>query len=196
MKRSALLASIIIFLFFLFFNGLLVYLIKERIAESKTKFGAESSRAMMFTISEYIKLKAIDSSATPTSAWVTYARNKIEITRIDSQTVKMSTPSSSLVTDTVELTFMDNILNTDAFRSIDLPSFDKLFQNALLSQKIHANYRLDTILVTDIRRQRQTIPGRVEQKLQKGYFFSSGPMRRLIRLSKSIMTFACRPERN
>jgi two-component system phosphate regulon sensor histidine kinase PhoR len=177
MKRSALVASLIIFLFFLFFNGLQVYLIRERIAESKTKFGAASSTALMFTISEYIKLKAIDSSSTPTSAWVTYARNKIEIARIDSQTVRMSVPSSYLVTDTVQPDFLENIMNTAAFRSIDLPAFDKLFQKALLSRKINAAYRLDTLVVTDIRRQRQNIPGRVEQKKHKGYFFSSGPMR-------------------
>ena len=177
MKRSALVASLIIFIFFLFFNGLQVYLIKERIAESKNRFGAESSTALMFTISEYIKLKAIDSSATPTNAWVTYARSKIEITRIDSQTVKMSVPSSYLVTDTVQPDFVENIMNTKAFKSIDLPSFDKLFQKALLSKKITAEYRLDTLVVTDIRRQRQNIPGRVEKKKQKGYFFSSGPMR-------------------
>ena len=42
MKRSALVASLIIFIFFLFFNGLQVYLIKERIEESKTRFGAAS----------------------------------------------------------------------------------------------------------------------------------------------------------
>jgi two-component system, OmpR family, phosphate regulon sensor histidine kinase PhoR len=177
MKRSALLASLIIFLFFLFFNGLQVYLIRERIAESKTRFGAESSTALMLTISEYIKLKAIDSSSTPTSAWVTYARNKIEIARIDSQTVRMSVPSSYLVTDTVRPDFVENIMNAEAFRSIDLPAFDKLFQKALRSKKINAAYRLDTLVVTDIRRQRQNIPGRVEQKKHKGYFFSSGPMR-------------------
>ena len=177
MKRSALVASIIIFLFFLFFNGLQVYLIKERIAASKTRFGAAVSGALMFSISEYIKLKAIDSSAKPTSAWVTYARNRIAVTRIDSQTVKMSVPSSYLVTDTVESDFVDNILNVEAFKSIDLPSFEKLFQTALRSRKIQAAYRLDTLVVTDIRRQRQNIPGRVEQKKQKGYFFSSGPMR-------------------
>lgn len=177
MKRSALVASIIIFLFFLFFNGLQVYLIRERIAESKTRFGAAASSALMFTISEYIKLKAIDSSAKPTSAWVTYARNKIDITRIDSQTVKMSVPSSYLVTDTAASDFVDNILNVEAFKSIDLPSFDKLFQAALRSRKIQTAYRLDTLVVTDIRRQRQNIPGRVEQKKQEGYFFSSGPMR-------------------
>ena len=177
MKRSALVASIIIFLFFLFFNGLQVYLIKERISETKTKFGAASSTALMFTISEYIKLKAIDSSSTPTSAWVTYARNKIEIERIDSQTVRVSVPSSYLVTDTVGPDFVENIMNTEAFRSVDLPAFDKLFQKGLLSRKINAAYRLDTLVVTDIRRQRQNIPGRVEQKKHKGYFFSSGPMR-------------------
>ena len=177
MKRSALVASLIIFIFFLFFNGLQVYLVRERIAESKTRFGAASSNALMFAISEYIKLKAIDSSSTPTSAWVAYSRQKIGITRLDSQTVKMSTPSSPLVTDTVELSFMDNVLNAEAFKSIDLPAYDKLFQKALLSQKINAAYRLDTIVVKDIRRQRQYIPRMVEQKKQKGYFFSSGPMR-------------------
>ena len=128
MKRSAFAASLIIFLFFLFFNGLQVYLVRERIAESKTRFGAASSNAMMLAISEYIKLKAIDSSSTPTSAWVAYSRQKIGVTRLDSQTIKMNTPSSLLVMDTVALSFMDNVLNAEAFKSIDLPAYDKIFQ--------------------------------------------------------------------
>ncbi len=68
MNPSARVATIFIFLFFLFFNGLQVYLIIERLSEAKTKFGAACSAALLSTLSDYHKLNAIDSTSMPTHA--------------------------------------------------------------------------------------------------------------------------------
>src|SRR5688572_30374861 len=106
MKPSVRVASIIIFLFFIFFNGLIVFLIIERIRETKDRFNAAASATLLSTLSEYHKLKAIDSASTPTYAWIAYSRKKIEINRLDTQSVTFSVPYSSLVTDTVAPSFI------------------------------------------------------------------------------------------
>ena len=174
MKPSARVASIIIFLFFIFFNGLLVYLIFERIAETKTKFNAASSAALLSTLSEYHKLKVIDSASTPTYAWIAYSRNKIELNRLDTQSVTFSAPSSSLVTDTVAPNFIETTVNIPAFRSIDLNLFDSLFQKALPAKEIHSEYRLDTITVQGRRLERQLLQQIYAQKKRSEYFPKSG----------------------
>ena len=188
MKSSARVASLIIFIFFLFFNGLQVYLIFERIAESKSRFGAACSAALFSTLNEYNKLKSIDSSSTPAHAWIAYASKKIGVNRLDTQTVKLSAPSSSLVTDTVPSVLMETILNMPAFRSIDLRSFDSLFQKALKSKQVHAEYRLDTIMMPGRRFQRQSIPVMWEQKKSKEYFYATTPVR--MPYYSNILTFA------
>jgi signal transduction histidine kinase len=177
MKRSALVASLIIFLFFLFFNGLQVYLIIERISEAKTKFRSACSSALLSTLSEYNKLKSIDSAAMPTNAWIVYAPKKIEINRLDTQTVKLSAPFSSLITDTVEPALIETILNIPAFRTIDLRSFDILFQKALHSKNVHAAYRLDTIVVSGRKFDRYSVQAIWVQKRKKEYPYSTTPVR-------------------
>ena len=188
MKPSARIASLFIFLFFLFFNGLQVYLIIERISESKNKFGAACSAALISTLSEYHKLKAIDSASTPTHAWIAYAPKKIEVSRLDTQTVTLSAPFSSLATDTVEPAFIETILNSPAFRSIDLDLFDSLFQKALHSKKVHAAYRLDTITVQGRKLERQLVQAMWDQKKRKEYPYSTSPMR--LPYNSNIFIFA------
>jgi signal transduction histidine kinase len=177
MKRSARVASLLVFLFFLFFNGLQVYLIIERIKEAKTKFGSAASASLLVALSEYHKLKAIDSASTPTSAWITYAPTEIDVSRLDSQTVKLSAPSSSLISETVEPVFMETILNMPAFKSIDLKSFDSLFQKALISKKVNAEYRLDTMAMPGKKIDRYAIPVMWNRKKREEYFYSTSPMR-------------------
>jgi len=163
MKRSTRIAYLFILLFFIFFNGLLVYLILERISEAKNKFGAASSNALFTALADYNKLKSIDSASKPTNGWLAYSRKKIEITRLDSQTVKFSAPSS-LVTDTVEPGFVESIVNIPYFKTIDLGAFDSIFQKELRSKKIVSEYRLDTIDFPGRRIVRQMIPVKWEQK--------------------------------
>ena len=141
MKRSAGVASLFILLFFLSFNGFLVYLIIERISETRTKFANASTTALLATINDYNKLKAIDSASRPGHGWIVYAPKKIEMNRVDSQTVKLTAPFSFLVTDTVEPAFIDAIVNIPLFKSIDLKTFDSIFQKAL-HKNVQAEYRL------------------------------------------------------
>lgn len=188
MKRSTRIAYLIILLFFIFFNGLQVYLIIERISEAKTKFGAASSNAMFTALGDYNKLKSIDSASKPTNGWLAYSMKKIGITRLDSQTVKLSVPFSTLVTDTVEAGFVESIVNIPYFKTIDLGAFDSLFQNELRSKKIFSEYRLDTIDFSSGRIVRQMVPVKLEQKKRKEFQFSTGPMR--LPYNSSIFIFA------
>jgi signal transduction histidine kinase len=188
MKRSARVASIFILLFFLFFNGLQVYLIFERISETKSKFASTCTTALITTLNEYHKLKAIDSASTPTHGWIVYASKKIDVTRIDTQSIKFDAPFSSLRTDTVEPGFIEVTVNTPVFRSIDLGSFDSLFQKSLRSKKINAEYRLDTITMTSKKFDRMLLQKMWTQKKRKEYAFSTTPMR--IPYNSSISVFA------
>src|SRR5678810_1104430 len=76
MKRSTRIAYLFILLFFIFFNGLLVYLILERISEAKNKFGAASSNALFTALADYNELKSIDSASQPTNGWLAFSRQK------------------------------------------------------------------------------------------------------------------------
>lgn len=177
MKTSAGIATIFIFLFFLFFNGLQVYLIIERISETKTRFGSACTTALLSTLSEYHRTKAIDSASIPNHALIVYSPEKIEISRPDSQSMKLIAPFSYIGTDSVEAVYIESILNSSAFKSIDLDLFDSLFQNALHSKKVHAAYRLDTMTMTGKKIDRQSIPVMWNKKKRKEYSSSTGPMR-------------------
>ena len=188
MKSSARVATIFIFLFFLFFNALQVYLIIERISEAKTKFGAACSTALLTTLSDYHKLNAIDSASTPTHAWLAYAPEKVKVSRLDTQSVIINAPLSSLETDTVEPAFIEMILNSQVFKSIDLRSFDSIFQKALRSKKVAAEYRIDTMIMSGRRIERQQIPIKWAQKKKPDYAFSTNPMR--LPYNSNIFVFA------
>jgi len=177
MKPSTWVASLLIFLFFIFFNALQVYLIFERILETRTKFGFACSAALGSTITEYDKLKSIDSASTPTHAWIAYSQKKIEVSRRDTQTATLISPFTSLGTDTLESSFIQIILNSRAFQSIDLQLFDSLFQKALHSKKVHSAYRLDTITVPARKFARQKVEVKWAQKRRKEYSYSTTPMR-------------------
>ena len=188
MKPSARVASLFIFLFFIFFNSLQGYLIVERITDAKTRFGFTATGALLSTLSEYNKLKAIDSTSVPAYAWIAYSTNKIEINRPDTQSVHLSAPSSSIITDTVDPSFIETIVNTPVFRSIDLDLFDSLFRKALQAKEIHAEYRLDTITMPRKRFERSLIPAMWARKKNKEYYYSTNPIR--IPYNSNIMVFA------
>jgi two-component system, OmpR family, phosphate regulon sensor histidine kinase PhoR len=176
MKPSASVASLLILLFFLSFNGLQVYLIIERIEEAKTKFGAAGTSAVMSALSDYHKMKSIDSASAPRYAWIGYAKKKIDVTRVDSQTVTFTSPFSSVVTDTVERALLEMILNNQTFRSIDLGLLDKLFQKSLRTKEINSVYRLDTITVQSRRPDRQRLQATWMQKQNSEFSHFTRPM--------------------
>jgi signal transduction histidine kinase len=188
MKPSARVASIFIFLFFLFFNGLQVYLIIERISEAKDRFGAACSAALLSTLSDYNKLKGLDSVSMPTHAWIAYAPENIEISRLDTHSVTLTTPLSSLTTDTVKPAFIEMILNSQAFSSIDMPLLNSIFQKALHFKQVRSQYRLDSITVTGKKFDRQQIPVKWAQKRRKEYSYSTTPMR--MPYNSNILVFA------
>jgi two-component system, OmpR family, phosphate regulon sensor histidine kinase PhoR len=177
MKRSALVASLIIFLFFISFNGLQGYLIVERISEAKTKFRAACSGAMLSTLTEYTKLKEIDRESRPKHALIAYAPKKIEVSRLDTQSVNLNVPFSVLATDTVDIAFIESVLNIPAFKTIDMNLFDSLFQKALQSKEVNSEYQLDTIIVPGRRLDRQMLIDKWERKKRKEYPYSINPMR-------------------
>jgi len=188
MKPSARVASLFILLFFIFLNALQIYLIIERISETKTKFGNASTGVLLATLSDYHKIKAIDSASMPTHAWIAYAPKKIEVHRVDSQSVNLHSPSSSLVTDTVGPAFIESIVNIPAFRSIDLPLFDSIFRKVLRTRKLKPEYRLDTINVKGRRLERQLVHTKWTQKKRTDYPFFTGPMR--LPYNSNIFIFA------
>lgn len=188
MKTSARAATIFIFLFFLFFNGLQVYLIIERIAEAKTKFNFACTDALVTTLNEYHKLKGVDSASMPKHAQVVYSPEKIEVVRLDSQSVKLTTLSSSLITDTVDIASVEGILNRTSFKTIDLPLFDKLFQKALRSKQVNADYLLDTINVPVKRSERPMIQVLWAQKKREEYPYATRPVR--LPYNSNIFIFA------
>jgi signal transduction histidine kinase len=188
MRSSARIASFLIVLFFLFFNGLQVYLIIERISETKKKFGAVTTDALLATLADYNKRKSTDSIQLPASAWIAFAPGKIKMTRLDSQTVTMSVPSSSLFADTLEPPFVEGFINSRTPRSVDFKSFDGLFKKALRTREIGAEYLLDTIPIPGRRIERQFIQNTWEQKKKKEYAFATSPMR--IPFSSNLMVFA------
>ena len=177
MKPSARAASLFIFLFFIFFNSLQVYLIIERYSETKSKFGFTCSDALVSAHNEYNKLKALDSASMPRHAWIAYSQERIEVRRADTQSVKLSAPFSSLVTDTVDLASIDAILNRQFFLSIDLDAFDSLFRTALHTNHVHAKYRLDTISFEGRKSARPMLQPIWAQKRTKEYPFATRPVR-------------------
>ncbi|HEU4473157.1 MAG TPA: HAMP domain-containing sensor histidine kinase [Flavisolibacter sp.] len=188
MKPSARVASLFIFLFFLSFNALQVYLILERIAEAKAKFASACSTSLLATLSDYNKLKVIDSASMPAHAWIVYGRENIELSQKDSQSVKLSTSLSTLAADTVEPLFIENVLNSVVFRTIDLGAIDSIFRKTLFSKNVRAGYRLDTITLTGKRIERQQIPIKWAQKRRKEYAYSTSPAR--LPYSSNTMIFA------
>jgi two-component system, OmpR family, phosphate regulon sensor histidine kinase PhoR len=177
MKPSARIATIFIFLFFLFLNSLLVYLIIERISETKNKFGFACTDALVSTLNEYTKMKGIDSASLPTHAWIAYAPKKIVVSRSDTQTVTLNAPFSPLKTDTIGRVFIEMILNSQTFRSIDLPLFDSLFEKSLHSRKVHSPYRLDTFTMQARRAERGMMQAIWAQKKRAEYSHSTRPVR-------------------
>jgi signal transduction histidine kinase len=177
MKPSPRVASFFIFLFFIFFNGLQVYLIVERISETKSKFGLACAESLVSTLTEYNKLKAIDSTLMPKHAWIVYSLEQIAVSRPDTQHVQMSTPNASLAIDTVDQATIEGVLNSPSFQSIDLDIINRMFQAALIAKKIHSAYRLDTITVPSRRIERQLLQAIWMQKRSKDYPYATRPVR-------------------
>jgi two-component system phosphate regulon sensor histidine kinase PhoR len=144
MKTSARAATIFIFFFFLFFNGVQVYLILQRIAGAKAKFNTACTNALLSTLFQYNKIKGTDTAATPKNALITYTLNEMAVNRIDSQNIAVISPTSRLYAIRVNPASIEAIINRPRSLTLDLAFLGNLYEKALDSFKVHSPYRLDT----------------------------------------------------
>jgi len=144
MKTSARLATIFIFFFFLFFNGVQVYLILQRIAGAKAKFNEACTNALLTTLFDYNKIKGTDKIVRPKNALITYSLDEMAVNRVDSQNIAVSSPSSRLYATRVNPATVEALINQPRLVSLDLALLGNLYEKALDSFKVHSKYRLDT----------------------------------------------------
>src|SRR5687767_7677617 len=144
MKRSARAATLFIFLFFIFFNGVQVYLIWQRIAAAKAKFNVACTNALQATLFQYNKIKGTDTTVTPKNALITYTLNEMAVNRIDSHNIAVNSPTSKLYAIRVNPAAIEPIINRPRSLTLELGFFGKLYEKALDSFKVHSPYRLDT----------------------------------------------------
>jgi two-component system phosphate regulon sensor histidine kinase PhoR len=183
MKRSARVASIFIFLFFLFFNGLQVYLIFQRIAGAKAKFNVACTETLINTIFQYNRLKGSDTVAKPKNALITWSLIDMAVNRVDSQNLEVKSPSSRLYAMRVDPLSVDGIINRPKPISLDLSVLDSLYGKALDSIKIHSKFRLDTFpLIIKPGNNRRDLPKQIDsawalKRNKKKYAYSTNPQR-------------------
>lgn len=144
MKTSARSATIFIFFFFLFFNGVQVYLIQQRIAAAKAKFNTACTNALLSTLFQYNRLKGTDTTTTPKNALITYTLNEMAVNRIDSQNISVNSPTSRLYAIRVNPGSIEPIINRPRSLTLELAFFGQLYKKALDSVKVRSSFRLDT----------------------------------------------------
>jgi len=182
MKRSARVATIFIFFFFLFFNGVQVYLIIQRMNAAKLKFNVACTNALLATLFQYNKVKGVDNTVKPKNALITWSLNDMGVNRIDSQNIAVRSPSSKLYAMRVDPVTIDPLLNRPATISLDLKLLSDLYRKELDSGKIHSKFRLDTFpLNLKPGNNRRDLPEQINDAWAKrrtgGYPYSTSPQR-------------------
>lgn len=182
MKTSARAATIFIFFFFIFFNGVQVYLILQRVAGAKAKFNSACTNALLASLFQYNRIKGTDSVAKPKNALITYSMNEITVNRRDSQNIAVNAPLSKLYAIRVDPASIDAILNRPRPVSLDLASLGKLYAKALDSFNVHSQYRLDTFPIPFVDGNTRTdMPTRINKawsmERTTGYPYSTSPQR-------------------
>ena len=144
MKTSARNATLFISFLFLFFNGVQVYLIFQRIAGTKEKFNVACTNALLSTLFEYSKLNGTDTASKPKHALITWSLNEMAVNRLDSQNIALRSSSSTLYAMRVDPTSIEALVSRPRSVSLNLALLDSLYGRALDSFKVNAQYRLDT----------------------------------------------------
>src|SRR5215204_3184346 len=144
MKTSARNATLFISFLFLFFNGVQVYLIFQRIAGTKAKFNVACTNALLSSLFEYNKLNGTDTASKPKHALITWSLNEMAVNRLDSQNIAVQSPSSRLYAMRVDPASIEALVSRPRSVSPDLALLDSLYGRALDSFKVIAKYRLDT----------------------------------------------------
>ena len=144
MKTSARNATLFIFFLFLFFNGVQVYLVTQRIAGTNAKFNEACTNALLTTLFDYNKLMGTDTASKPKNALISFSLNQMTVNRIDSQNITLSSPSSRLYAIRVDPTSVEAFINRPKPLSLDLAVLGRLYERVLDSFNVHSKYRLDT----------------------------------------------------
>ena len=182
MKTSARNATLFISFLFLFFNGVQVYLVLQRIAGTKAKFNTVCTNALLSTLFEYNKLKGTDTASKPKQALITWSLNDIAVNRLDSQNIAVRSPFSKLYAMRPEPASIETLVGRPRSVSLDLVLVDSLYREALDSFKVHSKFRLDTFPIPfSTGNSRIVLPERVNNALAmkrtKTYPFSTNAQR-------------------
>jgi two-component system phosphate regulon sensor histidine kinase PhoR len=182
MKTSARIATMFILLFFIFFNGVQVYLIFQRIEGAKTKFNVASTDALIATLFQYNKIKGTDSIARPKNALINWSLNDMAVNRIDSQNIAVSSPSSKLYAMRVDPATIEGIVNRPRSVSLSLALLDSIYERALDSFNVNSDFRLDTFPINfRTTNNRRDLPQQINAawtiRRQKEYPYSTNPQR-------------------
>src|SRR6187551_1640158 len=181
MKTSARNATLFISFLFLFFNGVQVYLILQRIAGTKAKFNTVCTNALLSTLFEYNKLKGTDTASKPKQALITWSLDSIAVNRLDSQNITVRSPLSRLYAMRPDPASIEALVSRQRSVTPDLALLDSLYREALDSFKVHSKYRLDTFTINRAENSRIALPERINNawsmKRTKTYPFSTNPQR-------------------
>jgi len=181
MKTSARNATLFISFLFLFFNGVQVYLILQRIAGTKAKFNTVCTNALLSTLFEYNKLKGTDTASKPKQALITWSLNDIAVNRLDSQNITVQSPLSRLYAMRPDPASIEALVSRPRSVSPDLALLGSLYERGLDSLKVHSKYRLDTFTINRAENSRIALPERINNawsmKRTKAYPFSTNPQR-------------------
>lgn len=177
MKTSARNATLFIFFLFLFFNGVQIYLILQRIEGTKAKFNTACTNALLSTLFDYNKLKGTGATSKPKQALITWSLNEMAVNRLDSQNIAVSSPSSRLYAMRVDPASVEAIINRPGPVSLDLALLGSLYEKALDSVNVHSEYRLDTFPINRTGNIRTQIDDTWAMKRTKEYPYSTFPQR-------------------
>ena len=181
MKTSARNATLFISFLFLFFNGVQVYLILQRIAGTKAKFNTVCTNALLSTLFEYNKLKGTDTASKPKQALITWSLNDIAVNRLDSQNIAVRSPLSRLYAMRPDPASIEALVSRPRSIAPDLALLGSLYRDVLDSFEVHSKYRLDTFTIIRAENSRIALPERINNawsmKRTKTYPFSTNPQR-------------------
>src|SRR5688572_2259890 len=180
MKTSARNATLFISFLFLFFNGVQVYLIFQRIAGTKAKFNTVCTNALLSTLFEYNKLKGTDTASKPKQALITWSLNDIAVNRLNSQNIAVQS-LSRLYAIRPDPAAIEALVGRPGSVSPDLALLGSLYERALDSFKVHSKYRLDTFTINRTPNSGRILPAQMNydwsMKRTKTYPISTNPQR-------------------
>jgi two-component system phosphate regulon sensor histidine kinase PhoR len=192
MKTSARAATLFIFLFFLFFNGIQVYLILQRIAAAKAKYTTASTNALQAMLLQQGKLRGPDTTLRPKQAVILFSWNELKVNRKDSQNIEVRSVALPLNAMKADPAMVEGMLNRPKPVSLDFIALGKAYEKTLDSLNIHTEFRLDTFPIPRTPSAGTDMASRVNKALAshrtKGYPYATTAQRMFF--SPNSMIFA------